>query len=107
MKPVVTLKVRGSSPTRKLAGSIAKGVVNGESLRMRAIGAGAVNQMIKAAVVARGFLIQENINLGLVPYFGEPEENREASVVCVQVVDLNKVSQEVLKRRDDVSVGSE
>ena len=57
------IKVSASSPTRAVAGAIA-GVMREDGFaEVQAIGAGALNQAVKALTVARGYLRVENLSL--------------------------------------------
>ncbi len=63
------LKVSSRSKPTAVAGAIA-GVIR-ESGRAEAIGAGAVNQAIKAVAIARGYLAPSGIDLICIPAFIE------------------------------------
>ncbi len=52
----------------------------------QAIGAGAVNQAIKAAAIARGYLLLDGINVVVIPSFGEVDiEGAERTAVRFSV----------------------
>ena len=51
------LKVSSKSSPASVAGAIAGLVKDGEPVNIQCVGAGAVNQAIKAVAIARGFLI--------------------------------------------------
>ena len=51
------LKVSSKSSPASVAGAIAGMVKDGAPVNMQCVGAGAVNQAIKAIAIARGFLI--------------------------------------------------
>ena len=65
------IKVSANSRTSAVAGAIA-GVIR-EHLRaeVQAIGAGAVNQAVKALVLATGYLRNDGINVICVPEFAD------------------------------------
>lgn len=63
------LRVSATSPTRALAGAIAKVIRQEGHAELQAIGAAAVNQAIKAAAIAREFLVLDGIDIVLVPSF--------------------------------------
>jgi stage V sporulation protein S len=63
------IKVSARSRTRSVAGAIAGIIRDHNRVRVHAIGAGAVNQAIKAAALARHYLEQENVHICIVPYF--------------------------------------
>ena len=56
-------KVSGETEPRKLAGAIAASARESKSQNVVAIGAPAVNQAIKAIIVARQYLREENIDV--------------------------------------------
>lgn len=63
------LRVSATSPVRALAGCIAGVIREQGRAEMQAIGAAAVNQAIKAAAIARGFLELDGIDIVIVPSF--------------------------------------
>ena len=68
-----TLKVSSKSSPNSVAGAIA-GVVRKESeVEIQAIGAGAINQAVKAVAIARGFLAPGGIDLVCRPAFANVE----------------------------------
>ncbi len=65
------LKVAAKSRSTSVAGAIA-GVIRESGLaEVQAIGAGAVNQAIKAVAIARGYLEEDGIEIVCVPSFVE------------------------------------
>ena len=71
------LKVASNSNPNKVAGALA-GVIREEGrAELQAIGAGAVNQAIKAIAVARGYLAPSGIDLVCVPAFTDVEIDGE------------------------------
>jgi len=66
----MTLKVAGKSDPRKIARALARALrENGASAEIHAIGAGAVNQAMKAIAIARGHLVPSGRDLVCVPTF--------------------------------------
>ena len=57
------LRVSAQSRTSSLAGAIAGIVRETGRVKARAIGAGAVNQAVKAIAIARGYLLLDGINV--------------------------------------------
>ena len=57
------IKVSGSSNPQSVGSIVARSVVAGQSPRVRAIGASAVNQAVKACAIARGFVAPRGIDL--------------------------------------------
>ena len=80
------LKVAASSRPTAVAGAIAGMVREGKEPLLQAIGAGAVNQAIKAVAIARGYLEEDQIDIVLIPFFSEVEiEDRERTAIQLQV----------------------
>lgn len=67
------IKVSANSRSTAVAGAIAGVVREHGRAEVQAIGAGAVNQAIKAAAIARGYLLLDGINVVVIPSFGEVE----------------------------------
>jgi len=57
------IKVSGSSNPASVGSIVARAIVAGQSPKMRAIGASAVNQASKACAIARGFVAPRGIDL--------------------------------------------
>lgn len=66
---VSKLKVAGKSSVKAVAGSIVKSFEDGNDVEMYAIGASAVNQMVKAVAMARGFMSTKGYDLYVAPGF--------------------------------------
>lgn len=66
-----TLKVSAHSKTKALAGAMAAVIRTEGAVELKAIGAGAVNQAIKAVAIARGYVAPNGINLVVIPSFVE------------------------------------
>ncbi|MCS7056863.1 MAG: stage V sporulation protein S [Thermoflexales bacterium] len=67
------IKVSATSRSTAVAGAIAGVVREHGRAEVQAIGAGAVNQAVKAAAIARGYLLLDGIDVVLIPSFGEVE----------------------------------
>ena len=71
------LKISSKSNPNSVAGAIAGLVKENSKAEMQAIGAGALNQAVKAVAIARGFVAPEGVDLVCIPAFAEiPEEGR-------------------------------
>jgi stage V sporulation protein S len=80
------LKVAADSRSTAVAGAIAGMVREGKEPIVQAIGAGAVNQAVKAVAIARGYLEQDNIDIVIVPIFAEIEiDDQERTAIQLQV----------------------
>ena len=68
---MATIKVSAQSRSAAVAGAIA-GVIREENqAEVQAIGAGAVNQAVKAFAIARGYLEDEGVDIWCAAYFTE------------------------------------
>ncbi|HIT10738.1 MAG TPA: stage V sporulation protein S [Candidatus Onthousia faecigallinarum] len=64
-----TLKVSSKSNPNSVAGALANVFRSSGSVEIQAVGAGALNQAIKAVAIARGFLAPSGKNLVCIPAF--------------------------------------
>ncbi len=67
------IKVSARSVPKSVAGAICAVIRECGKAEVEAVGAGAVNQAVKAAAVARVFLAEENIDAVCIPTFEELE----------------------------------
>ena len=65
------LKVSSKSSPASVAGAIAGMVKDGVCVEIQAVGAGAVNQAVKAIAISRGFLSPVGIEVSCVPSFAD------------------------------------
>ncbi len=65
------LKVSSKSSPASVAGAIAGLIKDGNPVRIQSVGAGAVNQAVKAIAIARGYLIPTGIDVSCTPSFAE------------------------------------
>jgi stage V sporulation protein S len=63
------IKVKAVSRTAAVAGAIAGVMREQKHAEVQAIGAGAVNQAVKALVLAKNFLVQDGMDVVFVPEF--------------------------------------
>lgn len=63
------IKVSAKSRTASVAGAIAGVIRENGRAEVQAIGAGAVNQAIKAVAIANGYLIEEGKSIVCIPEF--------------------------------------
>lgn len=64
-----TLKVSSKSGPNRVAGALANVLRDKGSAEIQSIGAGALNQAIKAVAIARGFVAPSGKNLVCIPAF--------------------------------------
>lgn len=67
------LKVSSKSNPSSVAGAIAGLIKNDEKVEVQAIGAGALNQAVKATAIARGYVAPVGIDLVFTPAFTKIE----------------------------------
>jgi stage V sporulation protein S len=63
------IKVKANSRTAAVAGAIAGVVREHKRADVQAIGAGAVNQAVKACVLAKGYLAEDGLAVVFIPEF--------------------------------------
>ena len=65
------LKVSSKSSPSSVAGAIAGMIKDGVPVEIQSVGAGAVNQAVKAIAISRGFLSPVGIEIACVPAFAD------------------------------------
>ncbi len=86
------LKVSSKSSPASVAGAIAGMVKDGVPVNIQSVGAGAVNQAIKAVAIARGFLIPCGYDISCAPSFSDVEidgQSRTAIRIAIYVHELS------------------
>lgn len=81
------LKVSAKSVPNSVAGALANVVRERGKAEMQAIGAGALNQAVKAVAIARGFVAPSGIDLICIPAFTDimiDEEERTAIKLIIE-----------------------
>lgn len=71
------LKVSSKSNPNAVAGAIAGLLNEGKKVEVDSIGAGALNQAVKAVAIARGFVAPTGVDLVCIPAFAEVEVEGE------------------------------
>lgn len=89
---VTVLKVSSKSNPNSVAGAIAGVLKERGNTEIQAIGAGAVNQAIKAIAIARGFVAPSGFNLIFVPAFTDVLINNENKTAIKLLVGHRKMS---------------
>ncbi len=80
------IKVSAASRTSAVAGAIAGIVREQHRAEIQAIGAGAINQAVKALILATGYLRQDGIYVRCVPEFAEVTiEDQERTAIKLVV----------------------
>lgn len=70
-KCMEVLKVSANSQPKSVAGALAAVLRDNNCAEIQAVGAGAVNQAVKAIAITRGFVAPNGIDLVAVPAFSE------------------------------------
>lgn len=84
------LRVSVSSSPSLVAGAIAECIRQDRQVFAQAIGAGAVNQMIKSVIVARRYLAQDHINIFFIPAFVDVNvQGRLRTAVRLEVIGVD------------------
>ena len=81
------LKVSSNSSPNKVAGALAGVLRENGNAELQAVGAGALNQGVKAVAIARGFVAPSGVDLICIPAFTDIEidgEERTAIKLIVQ-----------------------
>lgn len=85
--PVSIIKVSAHSRSTAVAGAIAAVVRERGRAEVQAIGAGAVNQAVKATAIARSYLQQDSIDVICIPMFSEVTINDQDRTALRLVVE--------------------
>ena len=84
------LKISSKSNPNSVAGAIAGLVIESNQARMQAIGAGALNQAVKAVAIARGFVAPSGVDLVCIPAFAEVQVEGEERTGMMLIVEARK-----------------
>jgi len=81
------LRVKGTASVPPLASAISHAVYEHKTVTLRAIGASAISQAVKAAAVARGYVAPRGMDLKLIPGFTTVEmEDGKVTAITLRVV---------------------
>ena len=84
------IKVSAKSRSTSVAGAIAGVIREHRYAEVQAIGAGAVNQAVKALAIARGYLSRDDIDIWFIPFFTEVDiDGQERTAVRFRVEPRN------------------
>ncbi len=81
------LKVSSKSNPNSVAGALAGVIRERGSAEMQSIGAGALNQAVKAVAIARGFVAPSGIDLICIPAFTDIEIDGEERTAIKLIVE--------------------
>lgn len=81
------LKVSSTSNPKSVAGALAAVIRENQKAEIQAIGAGAVNQSIKAIAISRGYVAPNGMDLIMIPAFTEIEIDGEERTAIRFIVE--------------------
>ncbi len=81
------IKVSSKSNPNSVAGALANTLREKNAIEMQAIGAGALNQAIKAIAIARGFVAPSGKNLVCIPAFSNILIDNEEKTAIKLIVE--------------------
>ena len=84
------LKISSKSNPNSVAGAIAGLVKESQRAEMQAIGAGALNQAVKAVAIARGYIAPSGVDLVCIPAFSEVEVEGEDRTGIKLIIETRK-----------------
>jgi len=82
------IKVKANSRTAAVAGAIAGVMREYKHAEVQAIGAGAVNQAVKAMILARGYLEEDGMLIYCVPSFVDVDISGKIRTAVKLAVDI-------------------
>lgn len=81
------LRVSAGSNPQALASAIAHSIYETREAKIRAVGAGAVNQAVKAIAIARGYTAPRGIDLVCIPGFASiKSHDGDISAIVIQIL---------------------
>ncbi len=96
------IKVSANSRTSAVAGAIAGVVRENKRAEVQAIGAGAVNQAVKALVLATGYLKGDGIEVAFIPEFVDVQIEDKVRTAVKMVVEPRCPSAEPPSASSDI-----
>lgn len=82
----VVLKVKASSDAKKVGSSIAHSIFEKKTIDLRAIGAGAVNQAVKAAAISSQWTAPRGYRVAFIPSFDDvPDRSGEGTISAMSM----------------------
>ena len=79
---MITFRVKSSTDIKKLGGAIFTNIKNCNEIELSCLGAGSLNQAVKAVIIAKSFAAPVGINLIIDPSFDLTEvENQEKTLI--------------------------
>ena len=81
------LKVSSKSTPSKVAGALANVFKQSKEVELQTIGAGSLNQAIKAIALARGFLAPTGLDLVCIPAFTDIQIDGESKTAIKLIIE--------------------
>jgi len=85
------LKVASHSNPNSVAGALAGIIRENGSAEIQAVGAGALNQSVKAIAIARGFMAPSGVDLSFIPAFTEVMINGEERTAIKLIIQKHNI----------------
>jgi stage V sporulation protein S len=83
------LRVGAGSTPQSVASAIAHAIYENGQVKLRAVGAGAVNQAVKAIAIASGYTAPRGISIVCIPGFASVESNGDKiSAMVFKVISV-------------------
>lgn len=83
----IVLKVASSSNPSSVAGALVKNMQEGKEVELLSVGAGAINQAVKAVAIARGYISPQGVDITVKPGFEDVEiEGKKKTAVKLIVI---------------------
>lgn len=99
------LKVSSKSNPNSCAGALAGVIRSSGSVEVQVVGAGALNQAVKAVAIARGFLAPSGIDLICVPTFADIQiDGQNRTAIRLLVEDRERRRPAAVDLRPDLAV---
>jgi stage V sporulation protein S len=85
---MTVIKVSANSRTAAVAGAIAGVMRENHYAEVQSIGAGAVNQAVKAIILAKGYLANDGMEIATIPEFVDVEIDGKVRTAIKHIVTL-------------------
>lgn len=84
----MVLKVASSSNPSSVAGAIVKNMQEGKDVELLTVGAGALNQAVKAVAIARGYVSPQGVDITIKPGFEDVsiEDTKKTAIKLIVIV---------------------
>ncbi len=86
------IKVAASSRTTAVAGAIAGIMRQNPSAKVQAVGAGAINQAIKAIAIAHRYLLMDGIHIIFIPSFVDVQIGTEEKTAMCFLIEISNTT---------------